>query len=148
MEDTGTFKDLGLSSLTECLPRSPMPGWVGPPRYWPNPKPARTLPSWCESAQRIKSPSESWGGTNLLIRSAGVSGVVLRLAQPEFQQIEITGKTVRCGSGADTLDLIKASSRAGLGGLESLVGFAGTVGRAVITNAGTHETASANWFAV
>ncbi|MEI6324176.1 MAG: UDP-N-acetylmuramate dehydrogenase [Gemmataceae bacterium] len=137
MEDTGAFKDLGFVQFNRMLAPFTHARVGGPAEVLAEPQTREDLAKLVRICTANKVPLRILGGgTNLLIRSAGVSGVVLRLAQPEFQQIEITGKTVRCGAGADTLDLIKASSRAGLGGLESLVGFAGTVGGAVITNAG------------
>src|SRR4051812_38741495 len=37
------------------------------------------------------------GGCNLLVRDEGVRGVVLRLSEPAFTQVEVTGKRVRAG---------------------------------------------------
>ena len=133
MEDTGTFKDLGFVQFNRMLAPFTHARVGGPAEVLAEPQTREDLAKLVRICTANKIPLRILGGgTNLLIRSAGVSGVVLRLAQPEFQQIEITGKTVRCGSGADTLDLITASSRAGLGGLESLVGFAGTVDQSAL----------------
>ena len=76
------------------------------------------------------------GGSNLLIRDEGVKGVVVRMSDPVFAQIEVDSTTVRAGAGAALSHLISASAKAGLAGLESLAGIPGTVGGALRGNAG------------
>lgn len=75
-------------------------------------------------------------GCNMMVRDEGVSGAVLRLAEPAFTSITVQGKLVRAGTGAPVADLIAAAARHGLAGLETLVGIPGTVGGAIRTNAG------------
>ncbi len=76
------------------------------------------------------------GGFNLLVNDDPVPGVVMRLTGPEFSSIETQGKTIRAAGGAQLFDLIAHSVRAGLGGLETLVGLRGTVGGSVRCNVG------------
>lgn len=78
------------------------------------------------------------GGSNLLVRDEGVSGLVISLAPAVFGRIEIAGRRVVAGGGARLGHVISAAVRAGLAGLEQLVGIPGTVGGALHTNAGTH----------
>ena len=40
------------------------------------------------------------GGSNLLVRDEGVSGMVLRLSAPAFSDIRVHGQTLSAGSGA------------------------------------------------
>ncbi len=75
-------------------------------------------------------------GCNMLIRDEGVSGAVLRLSAPVFNEISIEGSRVRAGTGVAVSALISATARLGLAGLETLVGIPGTVGGALRTNAG------------
>jgi UDP-N-acetylmuramate dehydrogenase len=75
-------------------------------------------------------------GSRLLVREQGVPGVVVRLDQPAFREVNVEGRRVRAGAGTDLFDAIAATARAGLGGLESLVGIPGTIGGAVRCNAG------------
>ena len=75
-------------------------------------------------------------GCNMLIRDEGVSGAVLRLSAPVFNEIAIEGSRVRAGTGVSVAALISATARHGLAGLETLVGIPGTVGGALRTNAG------------
>lgn len=76
------------------------------------------------------------GGSNLLIRDDGVSGMVLRLTAPCFSEITTEGNVVKAGGGALLSHLISESVKAGLGGLEVLTGIPGTVGGALHGNAG------------
>jgi len=76
------------------------------------------------------------GGYNLLIPDEPVAGAVLQLAGEAFATIQVEGRTIRAGGGAQLFDLISASVRAGLGGLETLVGLRGTVGGSVRCNVG------------
>lgn len=76
------------------------------------------------------------GGSNLLIRDEGVSGLVIQLAGDEFKQITTEGTTVRAGGSALLSHVISQTVSAGLAGLECLVGIPGTVGGAIRGNAG------------
>ncbi len=76
------------------------------------------------------------GGSNLLIRESGVDGLVVSMAAPDFSQIEINGNLVKVGAGARLGHLVSRTVGAGLAGLEHLVGIPGTVGGAVVGNAG------------
>jgi UDP-N-acetylmuramate dehydrogenase len=76
------------------------------------------------------------GGSNLLIRESGVDGLVISLAAPDFSQIEISGSSVTAGAGAKLGHLVSRTVGAGLAGLEHLVGIPGTVGGAIVGNAG------------
>lgn len=76
------------------------------------------------------------GGYNLLVRDDPVPGAVVRLAGPAFAFIEAAGKGVRAGGGTPLYDLIAYTVKAGLGGMETLVGIQGTVGGSVRCNVG------------
>lgn len=85
------------------------------------------------------------GGSNVLIRDEGVSGVILRLTHDAFSQISIDGTTVRAGSGVVLSHLISETVKAGLAGLEMLVGIPGTVGGALRGNAGGRSGDIGQW---
>ena len=76
------------------------------------------------------------GGNNLLVREAPVPGAVVRLGGPAFETIAVDGRAVRAAGGAALFDLIAATVRAGLSGLETLVGIRGSVGGSVRCNVG------------
>lgn len=76
------------------------------------------------------------GGSNLLVKDEGVSGVVLRLTNEAFALVKVDGTTVTAGSGALLSNAISESVKAGLAGLDVLVGVPGTIGGALQGNAG------------
>jgi len=77
-------------------------------------------------------------GANLLVDDAGVGELVVKLDHPSFRYIEINESTglVRAGGGADFSKLIHACIRAGLTGVEGLIGVPATLGGAAFMNAG------------
>lgn len=78
-------------------------------------------------------------GSNLLVRDRGVRGLVLRLSG-DFEAIEFPGEgRVRAGASVRVPQLVVACAERGLAGLEPVVGVPGTVGGAVVMNAGTRE---------
>jgi UDP-N-acetylmuramate dehydrogenase len=83
------------------------------------------------------------GGANLLISDRGVRGLVL---QNRCQRIVFSGEDplhVMVESGAILPSLARRLARRGLSGLEWAVGVPGTVGGAVVNNAGAHSTSIA-----
>ena len=76
------------------------------------------------------------GGSNVLVQDEGVKGVVLRLSQPAFTEIQVEDRRARAGAAANLSGLISQSARHRLAGLEALVGIPGTVGGALRINAG------------
>ncbi|MGD9722605.1 MAG: UDP-N-acetylmuramate dehydrogenase [Pirellulales bacterium] len=85
------------------------------------------------------------GGSNILVRDEGVSGVVISLDSPAFTSIAIDKQTVTAGGGAKLGHAISMSVREGLAGLEALVGIPGTVGGALRGNAGSHGGDIGQW---
>jgi UDP-N-acetylmuramate dehydrogenase len=83
------------------------------------------------------------GGANLLIGDRGVRGLVL---QNRCQRIALNSEdppSVIVESGAILPSLARRLARRGLSGLEWAVGVPGTVGGAVVNNAGAHGTSMA-----
>jgi UDP-N-acetylmuramate dehydrogenase len=85
------------------------------------------------------------GGSNVLVRDEGVSGMVISLTGPEFGSIKIDGNQVTVGGGAQLANVITATVGAGLAGLEPLVGIPGTIGGALHGNAGTQAGDIGQW---
>ncbi len=78
-------------------------------------------------------------GSNLLVRDAGVRGVVVRL-RGDFERVEfLEGERVRAGAAVRVPQLVTACAERGLCGDEPLVGIPGTVGGALVMNAGTRD---------
>lgn len=77
-------------------------------------------------------------GSNLLVSDNGILGFTLRL-KGDFESVSIAGTEVRAGAGAFLPTLVKVCADNGLGGAEPLVGVPGSVGGAVMMNAGTRD---------
>ena len=76
------------------------------------------------------------GGSNLLVRDGGITGVVIRLDTKYFRQIKISGNEITCFAGVRNADLKKVMLEHELGGLEFLCSIPGVIGGSVKTNAG------------
>jgi UDP-N-acetylmuramate dehydrogenase len=89
----------------------------------------------------LVSKNEPWyvigGGSNLLISSAGYKGTVIRTTQMTAIRILENG-LLEAEAGARLPHLARHAAQHGLAGLEFAVGIPGTVGGAVIMNAGAH----------
>jgi len=76
------------------------------------------------------------GGANLLVRDGGIRGIVLSLRKG-FRDIKIADRTlVSVGVGAKLTEVVGFAADNGLSGLEFAVGIPGSVGGALIMNAG------------
>ncbi len=75
-------------------------------------------------------------GSNILVNDNGIKGVVVHLGSVSFRKVERKGIYVSTGAGVILPSLVKRTSSWGLEGLEVLVGIPGTVGGAVMMNAG------------
>ena len=136
--DGGPFDDLGVA-VSEAEPLAPHTwlGIGGPARYFCEPVDRGAL---VRVAGRCRERSIRLrvigGGTNVLVPSAGFDGMVVRLSAPEFSGVVVDRPTIVAGAGAKLVHVVSAAVQAGLGGLETLVGIPGTVGGALVGNAG------------
>jgi UDP-N-acetylmuramate dehydrogenase len=79
-------------------------------------------------------------GSNLLVADRGVRGLVLVLSSPPFTHLaRVADDVVHAGAGCRLRRLVESAADWGLGGLEGLAGVPGTVGGALVSNAGTSE---------
>jgi UDP-N-acetylmuramate dehydrogenase len=109
----------------------------GPAQYLADPQSVEQLQSLVTRCHELDVPVRLLGGgSNLLVRDDGVSGVVIQLSAPCFSEISLEGTVVTASGGALLSNLISESVKAGLGGLEVLTGIPGTVGGALHGNAG------------
>ncbi len=94
----------------------------------------QSLLRWC---QKTHQPFFILGwGSNVLLPDEGLRGVVARL-RGDFESIKFNGDTVTVGAGVHLPKLAKACVQHGFAGTEALAGVPGTVGGALMTNAGT-----------
>lgn len=77
-------------------------------------------------------------GSNLLVGDDGVRGMVLRIRKV-LDELAIDGTTLVAGAGASFPALANAAAARGLAGVEFGAGIPGSVGGAIVMNAGWHE---------
>jgi UDP-N-acetylmuramate dehydrogenase len=118
----------------------------GPAEYFAEPRSLDELASLTKSCAEEELPVRLvGGGSNLLVRDEGVPGVVVRLADAHFAQVEVRGRRVVAGGGAKLGHVISTAVREGLAGLETLVGIPGTLGGALHSNAGSRGGDIGQW---
>ncbi|MBQ8857658.1 MAG: UDP-N-acetylmuramate dehydrogenase [Lachnospiraceae bacterium] len=76
-------------------------------------------------------------GSNLLVGDKGFRGVVIQLYK-NFDGIQIEGTKVTAKAGAMLIRVAKEAGKAGLTGLEFASGIPGTIGGAMVMNAGAY----------
>lgn len=76
-------------------------------------------------------------GSNVLVRDGGVEGVVIRLGRA-FANAATIGLEVHCGAAALDANVARVAQQAGVAGLEFLVGIPGSIGGAIVMNAGAY----------
>lgn len=76
-------------------------------------------------------------GSNMLVADSGFDGLAIALGT-EFESVEFDGATVTAGSAVALPALARQTVAAGLTGFEWAVGVPGTIGGAVVMNAGGH----------
>jgi UDP-N-acetylmuramate dehydrogenase len=81
------------------------------------------------------------GGANVLVSDKGVRGLVVinRVSQIDFGNWH-NGRNVSATSGTGLLRLARECANHGIAGMEWAVGVPGTVGGAVVNNAGAHNS--------
>lgn len=89
-------------------------------------------------ARRHQIPVHVIGnGTNLLVSDLGVRGMVIKIG-PGLAGIEVRGDIITAGAGAPLPRLAASALESGLAGFEFLAGIPGTVGGALVMNAGAN----------
>jgi UDP-N-acetylmuramate dehydrogenase len=77
-------------------------------------------------------------GSNLLVRDAGVRGLVLRVRRV-LEEVQARGHRLVVGAGAPFPTVARRAAALGLSGIEFGAGIPGTIGGAIVINAGWHE---------
>lgn len=76
-------------------------------------------------------------GSNVLASDAGIEGVVISISD-KMSKIEICGEDIFAGAGVMLSKLSNAAAREALSGLEFASGIPGTLGGAIVMNAGAY----------
>ncbi|KPK41868.1 MAG: hypothetical protein AMJ78_04275 [Omnitrophica WOR_2 bacterium SM23_29] len=76
-------------------------------------------------------------GSKLLVGDKGVRGFVIVLRNPSFRCMKFEGEVIDLGCGTKISEFLSGAMQHGLGGCEFLAGLPGTIGGALIMNAGS-----------
>ncbi|MEZ5826038.1 MAG: UDP-N-acetylmuramate dehydrogenase [Geminicoccaceae bacterium] len=83
--------------------------------------------------------------SNMLVRDGGIDGLVIRFGG-DLSKVEVEGDMIVAGAGALDQRVAQVAQKAGLAGLEFLIGIPGTIGGAVRMNAGAFGGETAERF--
>ena len=110
----------------------------GPADYFVMPENTEELAGVLKLCKEEKVPYFILGnGSNLLVGDKGFRGVVIQLYK-NFDGVEIFGTTVKARAGAMLIRVAKEAGKAALTGLEFASGIPGTIGGAMVMNAGAY----------
>ena len=110
----------------------------GPADYFVMPKNTEEVQKVATFCRESGMPYYVLGnGSNLLVSDRGYRGVIVQIYK-EMNQIQIEGTTIRVQAGALLSKIGSAALEAGLTGFEFASGIPGTVGGAVVMNAGAY----------
>lgn len=113
-------------------------GIGGPAQVYATPKDKNDLMEMLHFTTLHNIPTYFVGsGTNLLVNDSGIDGLVITLGK-SFNQLEFQGNNVFAEAGVMLGKMVKESIHRSLSGLEGLVGVPGTLGGALIMNAGAY----------
>lgn len=104
--------------------------------YWFEPSDENELSSFLEEADPGLPLFVIGCGSNLLVKDGLIKKVFIHLSSPAFTGIEVSGVKLRVGAGVTTAQLTKALRSRDLSGYEFLAGIPGTIGGALVMNAG------------
>jgi UDP-N-acetylmuramate dehydrogenase len=146
-EESGLSRELKLIAGLRVKRSEPMARYTsmkigGPADYFIEVETEHALQNLVRLLKRHHSAFYLLGnGSNVLISDRGIRGAVLRLAG-EFRRAEWReeGLTVllRVGAAYAVTQLVREAARRGYGGLEFAEGIPGTVGGALVMNAGAY----------
>ena len=109
----------------------------GPARYFVTPENADALILVIGLCRGEEKPFAVIGnGSNLLVSDQGYQGVVISTEKLDHCQVE--GNQIRAGAGVKLARMAKQALEHGLAGLEFAAGIPGTVGGALVMNAGAY----------
>lgn len=104
--------------------------------HWLEPKDRDDLIRFLKSAPRSAPFFVIGAGSNLLVKDGLIRRTFIHLQSPAFKNISVRGTAVEVGAGVPLNRLVKDLKKRDLCGYEFLAGIPGTVGGAVVMNAG------------
>ena len=127
--------------LNEPMSRHTTFGVGGPADIYTPVKTGEQLRMAYAAGKRHKAPVFVFGsGSNILVGDGGIRGLVIENQNSELVGPEKngTGYKIRVGSGMSFSTLARRLATAGFGGIEWAAGIPGSMGGAVVTNAGAY----------
>jgi len=110
----------------------------GPAKYFCLPNTVEQLTKTIAACQETGEDYYILGnGSNVLVSDEGYRGVVIQLFQNQ-NQIRIEGEYLYVQAGALLVKIAHQAARAGLTGMEFAAGIPGTIGGALVMNAGAY----------
>lgn len=110
----------------------------GPARFFIEPKDTKEIFAALSFARKKELPYYIMSnGSNLLVSDLGFDGVVIKLKQ-FFRNYEIKDEMVKAEAGIGLHQLIEIMAGHGLGGIEKLSSIPGSLGGAIVMNAGAY----------
>lgn len=77
-------------------------------------------------------------GSNLLVSDSGYDGIVLKL-EGQFEEVQTDGTKIIAGAAASLSQVARLAMEEGLTGMEFASGIPGTLGGAIVMNAGAYD---------
>lgn len=111
----------------------------GPADYFVMPRKTEEVQAVLELCRHAQMPYYILGnGSNLLVSDKGYRGVIIQIYK-EMNEIQVTGDCIKAQAGALLSKVGSVALEAGLAGFEFASGIPGTVGGAVVMNAGAYS---------
>jgi UDP-N-acetylmuramate dehydrogenase len=109
----------------------------GKAQFFVEPKDQNDLKQLLTLLNRYNIPLFIMGaGSNLLVADSGLNAAVLRLNKPYFKKMTFENNRLNVGAGVKLNQVVSACAKQSLSGAEFLIGIPGTVGGALVMNAG------------
>ena len=147
MDNAYKLSDVTQGSLlkNEAMAKHTSYGIGGPAKAYVKPKDEVDLANILKFASKHKISTFFIGsGSNILVSDDGIDGIVITLGK-SLKKLIIKGTSVYCQSGVMLGKFVKECISRNLSGIESLIGVPGTVGGAIIMNAGAFGSEISNY---
>ena len=147
MDSANKLSDITQGSLlkNEAMSKHTSYGIGGPAKAYVKPKDEVDLANILKFASKHKISTFFIGsGSNILVSDDGIDGIVITLGK-SLKKLIIKGTSVYCQSGVMLGKFVKECISRSLSGVESLIGVPGTVGGAIIMNAGAFGSEISNY---
>ena len=147
MDSAHKLSDVTQGALlkNEAMSKHTSYGIGGPAKAYVKPKDEVDLANILKFASKHKISTFFIGsGSNILVSDDGIDGIVITLGK-SLKKLLIKGTSVYCQSGVMLGKFVKECISRSLSGVESLIGVPGTVGGAVIMNAGAFGSEISNY---